>query len=174
MTGEKAGSNASARVELGIHHSGGNASRHGSSDVVDLAPTTSGKGDRWIWPSVKHARNQINEWTRQVTRGLIDSLLPPGSVGPTTVIVLGNTIYLKGSWEHPFMVKNTKRKPFYCLDAGVVVHDMSYMSSSNSKQYIVVHGGFKVFKLHYSVPKLRNKHKRGRGDSNDDDLTHNP
>ncbi|BAT02917.1 Os07g0646950 [Oryza sativa Japonica Group] len=54
MTSEKAGSNASARVELGIHHSGGKASWHGSSDVVDLAPTTSGKGDRWIWPSMKH------------------------------------------------------------------------------------------------------------------------
>uniref|UniRef100_I1QZD9 Serpin domain-containing protein n=1 Tax=Oryza glaberrima TaxID=4538 RepID=I1QZD9_ORYGL len=39
------------------------------------------------------ARKQINEWTRQVTRGLINSVLPPGSIGLTTAIVLGNAIY---------------------------------------------------------------------------------
>uniref|UniRef100_A0A0E0LVF9 Serpin domain-containing protein n=1 Tax=Oryza punctata TaxID=4537 RepID=A0A0E0LVF9_ORYPU len=123
---------------------------------------------------------QIKEWTQQVTRGLIDSVLPPGSVGPTTAIVLGNAIYLKGSWDHPFMVKNTKKKPFYCLDAGVVLHDVPYMSSSNSKQYVAVHriqsfamhDGLKVLKLHYSASKLRNKRKRGRGGSNNDDFTH--
>uniref|UniRef100_A0A0E0NN38 Serpin domain-containing protein n=1 Tax=Oryza rufipogon TaxID=4529 RepID=A0A0E0NN38_ORYRU len=73
-------------------------------------------------------KNKINEWTRQVRRGLIDSVLPPGSVGPTMAIVLSNAIYLKGSWEHPFM--NTKKKPFYRLDAGV--HVVEQLQSPNS------------------------------------------
>ncbi|EAY78556.1 hypothetical protein OsI_33654 [Oryza sativa Indica Group] len=37
MTSGKAGSNAGARMELGIHHSGGEVSWHGSGNVVDLS-----------------------------------------------------------------------------------------------------------------------------------------
>ncbi len=36
-------------------------------------------------------------------------------------------------------------------------------ATPKSKQYVAVHDGFKVLKLHYSAPNLRNKRKRGRG-----------
>uniref|UniRef100_A0A0D9XQG1 Serpin domain-containing protein n=1 Tax=Leersia perrieri TaxID=77586 RepID=A0A0D9XQG1_9ORYZ len=112
------------------------------------------------------ARKQINKWTRGTTRGLIDSVLPPGSVNALTTLVLGTAVYFKGKWACPFKTEYTENKPFYRLD-GVVVDDVPFMSSG-SKQYIAVHDGFKVLKLKYKSAKLRNKCKRGGGGGGDD------
>uniref|UniRef100_A0A0D3HKN5 Serpin domain-containing protein n=2 Tax=Oryza TaxID=4527 RepID=A0A0D3HKN5_9ORYZ len=82
------------------------------------------------------ARKQINEWTRQVTRGLINSVLPPGSIGLTTAIVLGNAIYQEEAVLPP------RRRP--------------------RRAYVAVQDGFKVLKLHYSAPNLHNKPTQAR------------
>uniref|UniRef100_A0A0D3HJS2 Serpin domain-containing protein n=1 Tax=Oryza barthii TaxID=65489 RepID=A0A0D3HJS2_9ORYZ len=95
----------------------------------------------------EEAREQINEWTRQVTRGLIDAVLPPGSVGASTAAVLGNAIYFKGSWERPFKGKNTKRKPFYRLDR-------RRRRRRRALHRVAAHDGFKVLELMYrAVPR---------------------
>uniref|UniRef100_A0A0D9XQG3 Serpin domain-containing protein n=1 Tax=Leersia perrieri TaxID=77586 RepID=A0A0D9XQG3_9ORYZ len=101
--------------------------------------------------NAEEAREQINEWTRQTTKGLIDSILPPQSVNELTSLVLGNAIYFKGNWAHPFKAKNTQKKPFYRLDGGVV-HDVPFMSST-SNQYIAVYDGYKVLRLKYTPPR---------------------
>ena len=58
------------------------------------------------------ARQKINGWVSQHTAGLIPSLLPPGSVGPATVFVLANAIYLKAHWAAPFETALTHPAPF--------------------------------------------------------------
>uniref|UniRef100_A0A0E0ME04 Serpin domain-containing protein n=1 Tax=Oryza punctata TaxID=4537 RepID=A0A0E0ME04_ORYPU len=111
----------------------------------------------------EEAREQINEWTRQVTRGLINSVLPPGSVDVATAAVLGNAIYFKGNWDRPFKGKNMKRKPFYRLDGGII-DDVPFMSSK-SNQYVAVHDGFKVLELMYrTAPHSYSYSNDGGGD----------
>jgi serpin B len=48
------------------------------------------------------ARQAINAWAAQETNGLIQNLLPPGSVDPNTRLVLTNAAYFQGDWASPF------------------------------------------------------------------------
>ncbi|KAF7068419.1 hypothetical protein CFC21_074190 [Triticum aestivum] len=95
------------------------------------------------------ARSQINGWAAQVTRNLIDSVLPAGSISPATRVVLGNAMYFKGNWEdQPFDKRHTAHEPFYRLDRSQV--DVPFMQSSDS-QFVAVHDGFKVLMLQYKM-----------------------
>ncbi|XP_048527005.1 putative serpin-Z8 [Triticum urartu] len=95
------------------------------------------------------ARRQINAWAAQVTRDLIDSVLPPGSISPATHVVLGNAMYFKGKWEdQPFDKRHTAHDPFYRLDRSQV--DVPFMQSRAS-QLVAVHDGFKVLQLPYKM-----------------------
>ncbi|KAM3364670.1 hypothetical protein ACQJBY_014807 [Aegilops geniculata] len=98
----------------------------------------------------EEARRQINGWAAQVTRNLIDSVLPPGSIDPaTTRVVLGNAMYFKGKWEdQPFDRRHTAHKPFRRLDGSQV--NVPFMQSFKS-QFVAVHDGFKVLKLRYKM-----------------------
>ncbi|KAL1471473.1 hypothetical protein MTO96_023625 [Rhipicephalus appendiculatus] len=57
-------------------------------------------------------RVQINDWVKEATGSKITDLLAPGSVGPTTSVILVNTIYFRGLWESPFPADKTSRRDF--------------------------------------------------------------
>jgi serpin B len=59
------------------------------------------------------ARGEINRVIAEQTAGKITGLLPPGSVGPLTRLVLANAVYLKAAWLQPFPVAQTCDAPFY-------------------------------------------------------------
>jgi serpin B len=48
------------------------------------------------------ARETINGWAAAQTHGLIDGVLPPGSVKPNTRLVLANAAYLSADWASQF------------------------------------------------------------------------
>ncbi len=58
------------------------------------------------------ARQEVNNWVSQRTKGKITNLLQPGMVDPTTRLILVNAIYFKGQWAHPFNPTNTTHAPF--------------------------------------------------------------
>uniref|UniRef100_A0A453M531 Serpin domain-containing protein n=2 Tax=Aegilops tauschii subsp. strangulata TaxID=200361 RepID=A0A453M531_AEGTS len=95
------------------------------------------------------SRKQINAWAAQVTRNLIDSVLPAGSISRATQVVLGNAMYFKGKWQdQPFDKRYTAHKPFHRLDHSQV--DVPFMQSWKS-QFVAVHDGFKVLMLQYKM-----------------------
>ncbi|XP_037575322.1 leukocyte elastase inhibitor [Dermacentor silvarum] len=57
-------------------------------------------------------RGQINDWVKVVTESKIVDLLAPGSVNPTTNVLLINAVYFKGLWESPFPASSTSRRDF--------------------------------------------------------------
>jgi phage shock protein A len=59
------------------------------------------------------ARNEINRVIAEQTGGKISGLLPAGSVGPLTRLVLANAVYLKAAWLQPFPVAETSDALFY-------------------------------------------------------------
>ncbi|KAM0905005.1 hypothetical protein ACQ4PT_017646 [Festuca glaucescens] len=89
-------------------------------------------------------------WAAQKTKNVIDSVLPHGSIDPTTTrVVLGNAVYFKGAWEgKPFDRRLTVHKPFHRLDGSHV--DVPFMHS-RMRQFVAVHDGFKVLKLRYRM-----------------------
>ena len=58
------------------------------------------------------AREAINDWVSQKTKGKITDLLQPGVVDQATRLVLVNAIYFKGQWAHQFNKNHTAKAPF--------------------------------------------------------------
>nr|CAB3465550.1 unnamed protein product [Digitaria exilis] len=88
----------------------------------------------------------INSWVSKVTRDLITSILPPGSVNSDTALVITNAIYFKGRWSMPFDTKDTETRQFHLLDGSTV--RVPFMLGPEDLP-IAVHQGFKALKLAY-------------------------
>nr|CAB3461774.1 unnamed protein product [Digitaria exilis] len=88
----------------------------------------------------------INSWVSKVTKDLITSILPPGSVNSDTSLVITNAIYFKGRWSMPFDTKDTETRQFHLLDGSTV--RVPFMLGPEDLP-IAVHQGFKVLKLAY-------------------------
>jgi serpin B len=58
------------------------------------------------------ARREINAWVEKQTAGKIKDLLPNGSLGRLTTLVLANAVYFKSAWMSPFQDSATREEPF--------------------------------------------------------------
>ncbi|KAK8953340.1 Serpin-ZXA [Platanthera guangdongensis] len=92
------------------------------------------------------AREEVNSWVQGKTGGLIEELLPSGSVDNMTRLVLGNALYFKGGWHERFDSSLTKDSDFYLLDGSVV---RAPFMTSKKKQYLSDYDDFKVLKMPY-------------------------
>jgi serpin B len=74
------------------------------------------------------SRERINGWVEERTEGLIEDLLPVGFLGPNSVMVLVNALYLEADWARPFGKYPTESAPFTRLDGSTVtvplMHDL--------------------------------------------------
>ncbi len=68
----------------------------------------------------EEAREVINQWVEERTRELIPEILPRGSVGSLTRLVLVNALYLKAGWQSPFSKESTSEEDF-TLPGGTTV-----------------------------------------------------
>jgi serpin B len=68
----------------------------------------------------EQARQAINRWVEEQTRGKITDLIPPGGLTPQSVLVLTNAIYFKGDWLIAFPEKDTREEDFYLLSGTAV------------------------------------------------------
>ena len=66
------------------------------------------------------ARATINRWVAQKTENRIEDLLPQGSVGPLTRLVLTNAVYFNAAWAQPFDKANTRDQAFTKRDGSTI------------------------------------------------------
>jgi serpin B len=62
--------------------------------------------------SAEAARNAINQWAAQKTRGKITDLFPPNSIDAATRLVLASAVYFNGKWQSKFDTKSTTPSSF--------------------------------------------------------------
>lgn len=62
------------------------------------------------------ARQTINRWVAERTRGRIQDLLPVGQPRPDARLVLANAIHFKAQWQDPFHKSLTRDGPFRRAD----------------------------------------------------------
>lgn len=77
---------------------------------------------------VEAARALVNAWTADRTHDRIPTILPPGSVDPTTRLVLVNALYFKAPWADVFEKAATTRQAFHRADGSRV--DVAMMHGS--------------------------------------------
>ena len=73
------------------------------------------------------ARVEINRWVEQETRDKIRNLIPRGTLGPLTRLVLTNAIYFKGDWTNKFDPKATKKSPFHVSSGKKVTASLMFL-----------------------------------------------
>ncbi len=61
------------------------------------------------------ARQAINSWVSKKTAKRIPTLMPEGSITPSTKLVVTNAIHFKSKWAEPFDVRKTQMLPFQGL-----------------------------------------------------------
>ncbi|MFN3219443.1 MAG: serpin family protein [Acidimicrobiales bacterium] len=89
------------------------ASHHGAD--VELIDVADGEG----------SRQRVNQWVSDQTNELIPELLPPGFIGPGTVLVLTDAVYFKAQWQTVFGKYGPEDGVFTRLDGTEV--DTSYL-----------------------------------------------
>jgi serpin B len=64
----------------------------------------------------EQARQTINHWVEQQTKGKIQDLIPSRGIDPAVRLVLTNAVYFKAAWDKPFNPLATQEQPFHLLD----------------------------------------------------------
>jgi serpin B len=78
----------------------------------------------------EESRVIINDWVSQQTEGKIEDLIPEGSVGRLTRLVLTNAVYFNAAWAHPFQEGATEKGAFTLLDGSQTVVPMMRLAES--------------------------------------------
>jgi len=73
------------------------------------------------------SRQTINSFIEEQTNNKIKDLIPSGTLGSMTRLVLTNAIYFKGTWEWEFDKSDTRKQDFKITENNVVKVDMMYM-----------------------------------------------
>jgi serpin B len=100
--------------------------------------------------AAERERMAINAWVSERTAKRVDEVLPPGSLDERTRMVLVNSIYFKGSWQHAFKPENTFDSPFHSPDGDKIVP----MMSGKVSRYLRA-DGYQAAELQYISPKVR-------------------
>ncbi|KAK9102743.1 hypothetical protein Sjap_019997 [Stephania japonica] len=100
------------------------------------------------------AREEINEWIKKETNGLIVTLIPEGAIHDKTALVLANSLYFKGAWTNKFDKSKTKLTEFHLLDGSSV---QVPMMTTKEDQYIRAFEDFKVLELPYGPKQMYEK-----------------
>jgi len=77
-------------------------------DAYDLVPQPLG-----FARDPESARNAINAWAAEHSRGRIDEILPEGVVHENTMAVIAGAITFEGDWQVPFPERATRAEPFH-------------------------------------------------------------
>ena len=70
------------------------------------------------------SREYINSLVKEQTRGKINDLLGPGSIGPLSQMILTSVIYFKGQWKDVFDKDATEKATFHTSKESTVKVDM--------------------------------------------------
>jgi serine protease inhibitor len=97
------------------------------------------------------ARLTINRWVEQKTQDKIKDLLQPGTLVPSTRLVLTNAIYFKGDWQTQFDKAQTRDEDFYPTQAQT--KKVAFMHREGSFSYFDG-GTFQVLEIPYKSKEL--------------------
>ena len=97
------------------------------------------------------ARLTINRWVEQKTQDKIKDLLQPGTLAPSTRLVLTNAIYFKGDWQTQFDKAHTRDEDFY--PSQTQTKKVAFMHRESSFSYFDG-GTFQLLEIPYKSKEL--------------------
>jgi len=100
--------------------------------------------------ATEQARQQINAWVSGQTHGRITALIKPGTLDPTTKLVLVNAVYLRADWQQAFHKAETAPGVFHAPGGDVTV---PFMHGSENGRH-VAGPGWQAVDLDYAGDQL--------------------
>jgi serpin B len=99
---------------------------------IDVTRANYGAGLREVDFSraAEEARQTINYWVEEETKGKIKELVKPDVVGPQTRLVLTNAIYFKAPWQEQFAKQATRPEDFHLATGQKVPVPMMHRTGS--------------------------------------------
>ena len=95
-------------------------------------------------------RSLVNGWAEDETRERIKGLVPQGSLGAATRMVLANAIYFHGDWKSPFDESETEERDFTLADGGTAKTPLMRKRSMASARY----GAFTAEGTLLDIPRM--------------------
>ncbi len=92
------------------------------------------------------ARQRINQWVEDRTRGEIPDLFPAGAIDRDTRFVLANAVYFRANWAKTFSEENTEPATFTALDGSTATVPMMEVTRTFPHAAVDGHG---VLRLPY-------------------------
>ncbi len=74
------------------------------------------------------AREYINHWVEEQTKGKIKDLLKPQNIDSNTIVILTNAIYFKALWASPFAAQATRPGDFHLAGGEKARVDLMHLS----------------------------------------------
>ncbi|KAL8124718.1 hypothetical protein AgCh_012393 [Apium graveolens] len=91
---------------------------------------------------------EINRWAEDATKGLINKLLPSGSLGSDTALVFANALYFKGAWDRKFDSQMSMNKDFNLLNGQII--QVPCMTTGRKERHLYCeNNGYKILKIPY-------------------------
>lgn len=156
LTSEPANPNPDAGEDLKLHIANstwGQMNYYFVPDFLDVLAYHYGAGMNTVdfKSNPENCRLLINDWVSDNTEQRINDLLPPGSIGTLTRLVLTNAIYFKANWLDPFDEAETRDGPFRLEGGGSVTVPM--MNQVLTTSYCAAAGEYQAVKLAYQGTK---------------------
>ena len=120
-------------------------------DFLDVLAENYGAGMRPMdfAGAPEESRARINDWVAEETEDKVKDLLQPGTIDPSTRLVLTNAIYFNASWFWRFNKRETKPRPFHLKGGGSV--DVPMMTETTKDFYGYAKGdGYQAVDVPYS------------------------
>ena len=120
-------------------------------DFLDVLAENYGAGMRPLdfAGAPEESRARINDWIAEETEDKVKNLLPPGTIDPSTRLVLTNAIYFNASWHWRFNKRQTKVGPFHLEGGGSV--DVPMMTETSDDFYGYAKGdGYQAVDVPYA------------------------
>lgn len=109
------------------------------------------------------ARQEINAWVERRTGDRIKDLMPSGTVGELTRLVLTNAVYFKGQWSTPFRDELTQNRDFTLADGSKMEVPMMHARALDVARY----GAFNADGSFFDTPRTQPFDQQG-GPAQDD------
>jgi len=98
------------------------------------------------------ARETINAWVAEQTRGKIRELVGPGVLRRETSVVITNAVYFRAAWKSPFHESRTRKNTTFHAPGG---RDTTVPMMAQTGSYLYLDGGtFQAVELPYEGDRL--------------------
>lgn len=102
------------------------------------------------------SRNTINSWVEEKTKHKITDLIPEGGIDPSTVLVITNAIYFKGTWLKQFDPDKTTEEDFVLGDGTTLRVPMMTRTDKDAEYWYAETENLQVLGMPYA-------HNKGKG-----------